>query len=141
MALFLTHKLRPEGALYAILYYLPMIMLLLSIYAATVMKRRENDGYISFKNALQTGFSAAIIVTIFFGLAWFYNVNNSDVHAAIAQKKAGGMTMKEIIDEINATTASSITNRIIMFIIMQLFLGFFISIATSLILRREKQSL
>ncbi|MCA6365285.1 MAG: DUF4199 domain-containing protein [Bacteroidetes bacterium] len=140
-ALMLNAALKPTGAFGTILYYLPMLLLIASIYAAVKIKRREEDDFISFKTALQTGFGAAIIVTLFFAVGWFYGINNESMGAQLLKLKEAGKSNKEIIDLFRTITPSNITNRVLMFVIMQLLMGFFITMGTALILKKEKRTL
>lgn len=140
-ALVLTVTFKPVGALGTLLYYLPVLLLIASIYAAVKMKRSEEGDYISFKVALQTGFGAAIIVTLFFAIGWFYSINKENMGDVVLQLKGAGKTNKEIVDLLRTVTPSNVMNRVLMFVIMQLLMGFFITIATAFILKKENKAL
>lgn len=133
---------RPTGQGAVFIHYTPMLLFMASIYVAVKRKRdSEGEGFIDFKTALQTGFVTAIFATLGFCIGWAIGIQFEDLNYGVRQMKAAGKTVQEMQKILLDMTSFVGIFKVVLFQgIMQLFMGFFVTMVVSLLLKRERKT-
>jgi Protein of unknown function (DUF4199) len=125
-----------ESTLLIISQYGSRIVFFSSIYVAIKLTRdRELNGQLEFKNGLKAGLACTSITSIVIGALILYTTLNANTYDNIAEMKMNGVSKEGIIDNLRNFTYSNIIQRTFIFVCVNIVLGFFTSVAVTLMLR------
>ncbi|GAB4138817.1 MAG: hypothetical protein Fur0041_13850 [Bacteroidia bacterium] len=127
----------PHGAATAIMQYGSRIAFVAGVYLSIKFTRdKELEGQLPFKSGLKAGVGAALISGIIFSIYSFISWTHLDMDAYLAEMRNANLQNKEILIALGNFTNANMMKGAAFLAITNVIIGFFISIAASLILRK-----
>jgi hypothetical protein len=128
-----------EGNFGAVLFYSPLILFFAVIYMSIKKTRDKDPGAFSFKTGLKAGGITATIMSLFLGIGVFIALTQTDVHGLVKYLIDIGKRdqIKETLSEI---TRQKMFDRAKFFAIPFFLLGFFITLAVTMIFSKRNRT-
>ncbi len=124
-------------------YYVTLLVLLFGIFISVYMERKNQNGFIQFKEALKTGFVYTLVVAVFLGAFnyiyyKFIAVDAVDYFLNQAQKtmKEGKVSDEDILKNLEVIRSYFGSFRMLMSTVI---MGLILSLLSSAILRKKNQ--
>lgn len=78
---FIVHQIEPKWMLNPLLYWGSLLLYLLGMLGATLLEKRQNQGVLSFRAALRSGFLTFLVANVIFFAFYYYMfaVYNTDL--------------------------------------------------------------
>ncbi|HEU4717575.1 MAG TPA: hypothetical protein VFU15_07070 [Bacteroidia bacterium] len=125
----------PPGFIGGIIFYSPQILYFACIYLS--IRKTKAAGEASFKGGMKAGVITAFFIAIIWGIGFFIGMNNIDVHGQALYALAHGTSKADVLAILKGWTQDAMIERTKFWMIPNFLLGFVVSLAVTIILRRK----
>lgn len=128
---------RGGGQFGALLYYSPLLVYFAAIYISIKKTRDARPEAFDFKTGLKAGCITAGIAALFLGIGFFVALTHTDIPGLILYLEENGQR-DQITSILSSVNRQAMFDRAQFFTIPYFLIGFVVSIAVSLLLRKKQ---